>query len=243
MNVHAGRRNGMGVAAHGVPEWLARLAHDVRGPIGPIQLAARMLEGPTLPAGQVTELGKSIERQANRLSQLANDLDDILRIGLGEFQMQLVACDLHAIALRAVGDAEHSAASLGRDFRGIAVRPPSEAVIVLADPVRLAQLIAQMMACVAPGAPEGAECWVDCDRTEAGAMLRLHDGARRIYRSAGLAYLIGGELPIDPGVLAMAPLIGRQIALAHGAVVGTADEVDGRIGGLVLEMPAVEVAA
>ncbi|HTA66380.1 MAG TPA: histidine kinase dimerization/phospho-acceptor domain-containing protein, partial [Xanthomonadaceae bacterium] len=77
--------------------WLGRLAHDLRGPIGPLQLAARMLEGSAPLPTQLNELGRTIERQTSLLLQVADELDDLLSISLGVFRLHLVRCDLAAI--------------------------------------------------------------------------------------------------------------------------------------------------
>jgi signal transduction histidine kinase len=243
MSVSSGRRaiEAAALPAFALPDWLPRLAHDVRGPIGPIQMAARMLEGEALSAAQVPELGRSIERQANRLSQLANELDDILRIALGEFGMQLVPNDLRTVVERAVAGASRSAASVGREGRTVVVHERSTSVIVQADGERLAQLIAQLLAAIAPGTPDDAECWIACETVGDVALVRLHDGARRIYRSVSICYLVTGEPPIDPGVLAMAPVIGREIARRHAATIAIGDDGNGRIGELVLRMPLAGV--
>jgi K+-sensing histidine kinase KdpD len=218
------------------PEWLGRLAHDLRGPIGPLQMAARMLEASRLSSPQVSEMGRTIERQTLVLLRLADELDDVLRIGLGIFHLHTMPCDLCTIAGSAIVQASTHALSTGKEFRPMKLHMPSTPVLVEADEVRLAQLIALLIASIAPVGPE-AECSIELDLATRHAIVRLRDRERRIYRSSGLGYLLTGKPPIDPGTLAMAPVIGRHIAIGHEATIGAGDEADERMGELWLRLP------
>jgi K+-sensing histidine kinase KdpD len=219
------------------PEWLGRLAHDLRGPIGPLQMSARMLEdSSSLSTTQVSELAKTIERQTSVLLQLAEELDDISRISHDIFSLRRTPCDLRMIVDNAVAQASQHAHSIGRTARAVAVLAPTSPVLVDADEARLAQLIAQLVGAVAPGQTT-AECWIEWNPTHLQAVVRLRDSERRIYRSDAVNYLSTGQSPIDPGTLSMASVIGHRIAVAHGAVIDTGDEVEGRIGELELRMP------
>jgi hypothetical protein len=218
------------------PEWLGRLAHDMRGPIGPLQMSARMLEESQLSAMQVIELGKTIERQTSVLLQLAEDLDDVSRISQDMFNLRLVPRDLRMIVGSAIEQASQHAHTVGRPSREVVVLAPTIPVLVDADEARLAQLIAQLIGAIAPGQSQ-AECWIECSPTHLEAVIRMRDGERRIYRSDTVSHLCSGESPIDPGTLSMAAVIGRHIAVAHGAAISTGDVVDCGIGELELRMP------
>ncbi len=223
--------------ASAAPEWMGRLTHDLRGSIGTIQMAARMLEGSGLSAQQVPELGRTVERQANLLLQLADELDDLQSIGLGMFCLQRAPCGLGTIVENAAAHASQYACSIGRESHPIAVLAPAAPILVDADPARLQQLVAQMLGAVPAVASTDPRCWIECTASATHAIVRLHDDERRIYHSDAVDYLVTGNPPIDPGTLAMEAVIGRQIAVAHGAVVSTGDEVDGRIGELLLQLP------
>ena len=200
-------------------------------------MAAQVLEGSEVSAREQSELGKTIERQANVLLQLADDLDDVLRISHGEFRVRLAHRDLGAIIRNAVARVSRHACVMGIPRRAVTVREAAAPIIVNADEERLTQLVSQMLRNIAPGAASDADCWIECACYGVYAIVRLHDSERRIYRNASVEYLTTGDAPMDPGTLGMAPVIGREIAAAHGATVSIGDESDGRIGELLLRLP------
>lgn len=219
------------------PDWLPRLAHDLRGPLAPIRMAAQVLEGSEITAHEQSELGKAIERQANVLSQLADDLDDVLRISQGEFRMRLAPCDLDTIVHNAVAQFSRQACVMGIPRRTVTVRMAAGPIMVNADDEKLTQLLVQMLRNVAPVASADASCWIGCACDGTHALVRLHDSERRIYRNASVEYLTTGEPPLDPGTLGMAPVIGREIATGHAATVSIGDESERSIGELLLRLP------
>lgn len=60
---------------------LERLAHDLRGPLAPLQTAAYLLRSGELDATRQQELYDLIERQTRRLGGMIDELDDWLRAG------------------------------------------------------------------------------------------------------------------------------------------------------------------
>jgi signal transduction histidine kinase len=62
------------------PEWLDRVAHDLRGPLMPLQTAVQLLRSDQLEAPRRAELLDVIERQARQLTQLIAELDDWNRV-------------------------------------------------------------------------------------------------------------------------------------------------------------------
>ena len=63
--------------------WLDRLAHDLRGPLAPLQTATYLLQREDLDPARRAELLAMLERQAQRLARMLDELDDWRRIGRG----------------------------------------------------------------------------------------------------------------------------------------------------------------
>ena len=63
--------------------WLDRLAHDLRGPLAPLQTATYLLQREDLDPARRAELLAMIERQAQRLARMLDELDDWRRIDRG----------------------------------------------------------------------------------------------------------------------------------------------------------------
>ncbi|MEO5596490.1 MAG: histidine kinase dimerization/phospho-acceptor domain-containing protein [Lysobacteraceae bacterium] len=218
-------------------EWLSRLAHDLRGPLTPMQMAVQMLQAPDVPAQRVRTLANTIDRQINLLLRMAHALDDMLIIGRGAFFLQLASYDLRTIIDSAVTIASRHTHNLGREMMPVVIRAPAAPVRVRADDGRLSQLLALLLADVPPDAWSDQGCWIGYESVGDHAVVRLHDDARRIYRSASVDYLSTGVAPIDPGMLGMFSIIGRAIAVAHGASLAVGDEDECGIGELTLRLP------
>lgn len=60
---------------------LERLAHDLRGPLAPLQTAVYLLRSGELDDAKRTELHDLLERQTRRLGTMIDELDDWLRAG------------------------------------------------------------------------------------------------------------------------------------------------------------------
>ena len=67
----------------GANNWLDRLAHDLRGPLAPLQTATYLLQREDLDPARRTELLAMLERQAQRLARMLDELDDWRRIDRG----------------------------------------------------------------------------------------------------------------------------------------------------------------
>jgi len=61
--------------------WLDRLAHDLRGPLSPLQTASYLLQREDLDPARRQELLQMLERQSRRLARMLDELEDWARAG------------------------------------------------------------------------------------------------------------------------------------------------------------------
>ena len=87
-------------------EFLATLAHELRNPLTPISNASYLLKklslDDKLSKDRSLPLLNMLERQANNLVRLVDDLLDVARISVGKIQLKLQRIDLAAIVANAV---------------------------------------------------------------------------------------------------------------------------------------------
>ena len=123
-------------------EFLAVLAHELRGPLAPILTAVKLLQakGPTEPALQ--RLRDTIYRQAMQISTLVEDLLDVGRITAGKVRLDRRRVDLRDIARQAV---EVSTVLIERHKHTLTVRLPDRPVHVDADAGRLVQVASNLL--------------------------------------------------------------------------------------------------
>ncbi|MFO0927837.1 MAG: PAS domain S-box protein [Gemmataceae bacterium] len=123
-------------------EFLATLAHELRGPLAPIRNAVHYLKlsGPSDPPTQAAR--DVIDRQVGHMALLIDDLLDISRITLNKMELRRERVALTTILTHAVETARPYAEKAGHQ---IAVRLPDEPVDLDADPARLTQVFGNLL--------------------------------------------------------------------------------------------------
>jgi signal transduction histidine kinase len=124
-------------------EFLVTLAHELRSPLAAIRQAALVAQQGYSADAQKHWAYDVISRQVRFIALLVDDLLDISRITLGKLELRKQPAELDTIidaaveAVRPTFDARRHAFS---------VRLPSEPVVVLADPMRLTQVLSNLLA-------------------------------------------------------------------------------------------------
>jgi len=131
-------------------EFMAVLAHELRSPLMPIRTAAGLLG--RLPAGELAKVQAIIERQVAHLSRLVGDLLDVSRVVTGKLRLDIGSVDLADTIEQVVGtcrpamDTRHQHLQLGL---------PSHALPMRGDPVRLAQVVNNLLDNASKYTPDG----------------------------------------------------------------------------------------
>jgi PAS domain S-box-containing protein len=133
-------------------EFLAVLAHELRGPLAPIITAVKLLQakGPRDPALQ--KLRETILRQTVQLSTLVDDLLDIGRITAGKLRLDKRRVDLRDVIRQAV---EAATPLVDRRRHTLRVQLPAQPVCVDGDAARLVQVTANLLTNAAKYTPDG----------------------------------------------------------------------------------------
>jgi signal transduction histidine kinase len=123
-------------------EFLAMLAHELRNPLATIRagLQVQRLTGTGAQAGNsVTEL---MERQVGHLVGLVDDLLDVNRISQGKVQLRTGRVELATIVHAAVETARSLIERMGHE---LVLAVPPEPIWLNADPLRLAQVVGNLL--------------------------------------------------------------------------------------------------
>jgi signal transduction histidine kinase/ActR/RegA family two-component response regulator len=123
-------------------EFIATLSHELRNPLAPIRAAARVLVSPGITPVQQQQAQAIIERQVLQMSVLLDDLLDIARITHGKLQLRK-----ESVLLTHVVNAASEAVrpQLNSKNQHLSVEMPTVAVQLGADPVRLAQILTNLL--------------------------------------------------------------------------------------------------
>jgi signal transduction histidine kinase/ActR/RegA family two-component response regulator len=153
-------------------EFLATLAHELRNPLAPIRNGLqilRMTKGDAAAAGRVHEM---LERQVGHLVRLVDDLMEVARVTRGRIELRKEAVDLAGMLRSAV---ETSRPLIEAAHHELIVDLPEEPVTLVADPVRLAQVVANLLNNAAKYTEEGGRIVVSARREGEQAVVSVRD--------------------------------------------------------------------
>ncbi|MHB8875818.1 MAG: ATP-binding protein [Myxococcaceae bacterium] len=145
-------------------EFLGVLSHELRNPLAPIRNSIYLLNRTSLDE-RGRRAAAVIERQANHLSALVDDLLDVTRIARGKVQLRCSRLDLADLVRRTVDD--YRSLFAARQLKLYAEVQPG-AVWVDGDPTRLAQALGNLLNNAAKFTPAGGSARVSLAQDDAG---------------------------------------------------------------------------
>ncbi len=152
-------------------EFLAILAHELRNPLAPVRTALDILKRETEPATR-QNLHEIIERQVETMVRLVNDLLDVSRIARGTTDLDEQIVDLRQIVRSAV---EISQPLIAAGRHRLTVDLPPHPVRMRADPLRLAQVFANLLNNAAKYTPVAGEIAIRVDVSDDQACIVIED--------------------------------------------------------------------
>ena len=145
-------------------EFLAMLGHELRNPLGAIQLAMQVQQLQN-PHAEPTRHTIVMDRQLKNLGRIVDDLLDVSRVTLGKIQLEVADVDLCEAARRCVQavarDAENSRLTL-------TLAAPTEPVWTKGDPVRIEQVLSNLVTNAIKYTPAGGTIAVEVTEPERG---------------------------------------------------------------------------
>ncbi len=123
-------------------EFLATLAHELRNPLAPIRNAAQILASPKLDETALQWSRQVIQRQVTHMAWLLDDLLDVARITQGKLELRRERISLAGVIETAV---EAARPLIDGKRHALAIELPEPDVEIDADPLRLAQVISNLL--------------------------------------------------------------------------------------------------
>jgi CheY-like chemotaxis protein/nitrogen-specific signal transduction histidine kinase len=122
--------------------FLATLAHELRNPLAPIRTAAKIIAAPQLPTADLQRAQAIIERQVTHMALLLDDLLDIARITQGKLNLKKERVTLFDVVDAAVEAARPTVDGKNHHLR---VNLPPDPIVLDADPLRLSQILSNLL--------------------------------------------------------------------------------------------------
>jgi signal transduction histidine kinase/CheY-like chemotaxis protein len=154
---------------HERDRFLAVLGHELRNPLGAILLAAQMTNDDGKLDGGHAQL---IERQSRHLTRLVNDLLDLSRVAAGKIVLKRQVVDVRDIAAQSLAVVQPIA---DRQRIELKVSRVDEPLLIDADPVRIDQIVTNILTNAVKYTPEGGHVTLAIGRADDQVTLRVTD--------------------------------------------------------------------
>jgi signal transduction histidine kinase/ActR/RegA family two-component response regulator len=231
------------VANRAKDEFLAMLGHELRNPLAPIVTSLEVMARREAPAdGRERRI---IERQVAHLSRMVDDLLDVSRIASGKIELRREPVDLRDVITRAL---ELTEPALQGRRRAPEVRSADTPVWVSGDPIRLTQVVCNLLTNAAKFSSPDQTIAIDVRRVGDQAQVSVEDEGVGI-RAELLPYVfdrfVQGEQALQrvSGGLGLGLAIAKNLVELHGGTITAESAGAGRGACFTLTLPVVESAA
>jgi signal transduction histidine kinase/CheY-like chemotaxis protein len=218
-------------------EFLAVLGHELRNPLSAIVAGCELLEHKLVAVPKldpsILRTRDRIDRQAQHLRRLVDDLLDLGRINSGKIELKLATTSVQDVIEQAIVT---SSQPIEERAHELIVEVPPEPVILRADPVRLIQGVANLLNNAARYTEEGGKIWIKCrpDPQARKVQIQVSDSGRGI--SAEMLPRVfdifvqadGKQAGSSQGGLGLGLTIVKRLVDLHHGTVTAASEGPGR---------------
>jgi two-component system CheB/CheR fusion protein len=241
-------------------EFIAMLAHELRNPLGPMQNAIEIMDLAQDKPETLGRVHEVLERQIRHLARIVGDLVDISRIRERKIELQRQPIEVAALVENAI---EICRAFVESRRHQLTVTLPSEPLYLDADPIRLSQVLINLINNAAkfsqPGQPISITAEKGVERTLPGngasaaseLILRVRDNGQGIpadllprvfdmftQGSGSVEDRQGGSAGV--GGLGVGLALARSLVLLHDGSIEALSAGPGRGSEFIIRLPLAD---
>ncbi len=222
-------------------EFLATLAHELRNPLAPIRNSLHVLRLAGGDPAVQEEVVEMMDRQANHLVRLVDDLLEVSRVSRGKIELRKEPVELAAVVRSAI---ESSRPLIEAAGHRLAVSLPSEPLTLAIDPVRITQVIANLLNNAAKFTAEGGQIWLTARREGSGVVISVRDDGVGIPADM-LEKVFEMFMQVDPspgrahGGLGIGLTLIERLVQMHGGTVEARSGGPGQGSEFLVRLPAI----
>jgi signal transduction histidine kinase len=223
-------------------EFLAMLGHELRNPLSPILTALQLMK---LQGPEGSERARNvIERQVNHLTRLVDDLLDVSRITRGKVELRTEVVEMAEIVAKAI---EMASPLLEQRTHTLTVDMPRRGLCVNGDPMRLSQVVSNLLTNAAKYTLPGGHITVIAEHDGGEVVLSVRDTGVGIAPEVlphVFDLFVQERQAIDrsQGGLGLGLTIVRNLVERHGGSVLARSDGLGRGSEFVVRLPRVAQA-
>jgi signal transduction histidine kinase/ActR/RegA family two-component response regulator len=225
-------------ASRAKDEFLAMLGHELRNPLSPIITALRLMRHKS--PGAVTREQQVIERQVNHLTRLVDDLLDVAKIARGKVELRRELVDLCDATAKA---AEMASDLLEQRHHRLSIHCDKGRFLGYADPIRLAQVFANLLTNAARYTDPGGDIQLDVVARDGQLVVTVKDNgigisAEMLPRVFNLFEQAARSADRAQGGLGIGLALVKNLVALHGGTVSVHSDGLGRGSTFTVSLPA-----
>jgi PAS domain S-box-containing protein len=222
-------------------EFLAMLAHELRNPLAPIRNALHLMKMPGASEEAIKRAREVTERQVQQMVRLVDDLLDVSRIMRGRIDLRRESVELSRVIAQAVETVQPILDAQGQQ---LVLSVPPEPVWVEADPVRIVQVIGNLLNNAAKFSQGPGRVWLSVEPGANGSevVFRVRDEGMGI--SADLLphvfeLFVQGDKSLERtrGGLGIGLTVVQRLVEMHGGTVTASSAGPGRGSEFIVRLP------
>ncbi len=230
-------------ASRAKDEFLAMLGHELRNPLAPIVTALQLMRQRGVP--EIERELTVVERQAQHLVRLVDDLLDISRIARGKVELLQERVELGALIAKAF---EMVRPLIDRFRHTVHFDVPFDGLLVDVDPARLVQVISNLLTNAAKYTDPGGQIRVVARRAGPDVELIVRDngigiGPEMLPHVFDMFVQERQGIERSQGGLGLGLSIVQNLVRLHGGSVRAHSDGRGRGSEFALRLPAAASAA
>jgi PAS domain S-box-containing protein len=220
-------------------EFLAVLAHELRNPLAPIRQAAQIARSPSATPAQIAWSTEVIERQVGHMARLLDDLLDVSRITRGTLEVRRSRVELASVIEAAI---EMARPLIDARRHTLTLDVSAEPLPLDADPLRIAQVIANLLSNAAKYTSPGGRIRLSAGRSGGYAVVHIVDNGAGLSREA-LATIfqifvqIASPLDRDEGGLGIGLALSKGLVELHAGTIEASSPGPGHGSEFVVRLP------
>jgi signal transduction histidine kinase len=220
-------------------EFLAMLAHELRNPLAPMRNAAYIQRQLPIDDPVFVKTRDVLDRQIKHMSRMVDDLTDVARLERGKVLLRKSVVDLNDVLAGAI---DSCTPTLSASRHTVRLERAAVGAPVEADPVRLEQIICNLVHNASKFAPASSEIRVTCSVTAADAIVVVSDEGIGFEPDAAeelFELFAQGRRALDRagGGLGIGLTIARRLTELHGGSISAASAGIGKGASFTVRLP------
>ncbi|HEV8362093.1 MAG TPA: ATP-binding protein [Gemmatimonadaceae bacterium] len=222
-------------------EFLATLAHELRNPLAPIRNALHIMQLAEDDGAAIDQARTMMERQLKQMVRLIDDLLDVSRITRGKLDLRKERVELAAVISNAVDTTRPLIEAAGHS---LTVSLPPQPIYLDADPMRLAQVFANLLNNAAKYTDRGGRIWLSAALDEREIVITVRDTGIGIPAEAlptvfEMFAQVDRSLEKSQGGLGIGLTLVKRLVEMHGGTVEARSDGPGKGSEFIARLPVV----